>query len=161
MWRCRECKLSNAELVVFPCLEVACISVSFRHKQTITTSCARTTTFPLGRTNSLRCSSAPRHAVLLTSARIYFATLKEPAIYASRSRHRSSPSRLPVTLTPTGALAKDASPQPVMLSLWEVEHLLGNPRSSLRLRCLRLKLNTWHFRPLLRSACGSALFFLN
>ena len=64
--RCRECKLSNAELVVFPCLEVACISVSFRHKQTITTSCARTTTFPLGRTNSLRCSSASRHAVLLT-----------------------------------------------------------------------------------------------
>ena len=64
--RCRECKLSNAELVVFPCLEVACISVSFRHKQTITTSCARTTTFPLGRTNSLRCSSAPRHAVLIT-----------------------------------------------------------------------------------------------
>ena len=50
--RCRECKLSNAELVVFPCLEAACISVSFRHKQTITTSCARTTTFPLGRTNS-------------------------------------------------------------------------------------------------------------
>ena len=65
--RCRECKLSNAELVVFPCLEAACISVSFRHKQTITTSCARTTTFPLGRTNSLRCSSASRHAVLLTA----------------------------------------------------------------------------------------------
>ena len=67
LYRCRECKLSNAELVVFPCLEVACISVSFRHKQIITTSCARTTSFPLGRTNGLRCSSAPRHAVLLTA----------------------------------------------------------------------------------------------
>ena len=42
--------------------------MSFRHKQTITTSCARTTTFPLGRTNSLRCSSASRHAVLLTAS---------------------------------------------------------------------------------------------
>ena len=66
-----------------------------------------------------------------------------------------------ITLTPTGALAKDASPQPVMLSLWEVEHLLGNPRSSLWLHCLRLRLNTWHFRPLYvdEVSCGQKRSF--